>query len=92
VKCVRIISDHAILARGPLTMSKLLDRAVAEIRRLPEDRQDEAAAILLDFAAQEPGANHLSPEQISDLEDRLASAPDYATDEEVEALFRRLRA
>jgi hypothetical protein len=75
-----------------LNMSKLLERAMAEIRRLPENRQDEAAAILLDFAAQESSADHLSPEQIADLEDRLASAPDYATDEEVEALFRRLRA
>jgi hypothetical protein len=89
---VRIAADHAIFAGGRLNMSKLLDKAVAEIRRLPEDRQDEAAAILLDFAAQEPGDEYLSPEQIADLEDRLACAPDYATEEEVEALFRRLKA
>lgn len=71
-------------------MSKLLEKAVAEIRRLPEDRQNEAAAILFEIAAQDADESRLSSEQIADLEEWLASAPDYATEEEVEAVFRRL--
>lgn len=73
-------------------MSKLLEKAVAEIRRLPEVRQNEAAAILFEIAAQEADENRLSPDQVADLEERLASLPDYASEEEVDALFRRLRA
>jgi hypothetical protein len=71
-------------------MSDLLDEAVAKVRQLPQDRQDEAAEMLLAMASQEAEERRLSPEQIADLEERLASPPDYATDAEVAAVFRRL--
>ena len=71
-------------------MTKLLEKAIAEIRRLPVERQDEAAEILLELAAQDSGEYQLSPEQVADLEERLASPPDYATDAEAMAVIRRL--
>jgi hypothetical protein len=71
-------------------MTKLLERAIAEIRRLPESRQDEAAKVLLEIASQEAGDHRLSAEQMADLEARLAGPPDHASDTEVEVVFRRL--
>jgi hypothetical protein len=71
-------------------MTRLLEKAIAEIRRLPDDRQDEVAEILLEIAAHGPGDYELSPEQLADLEERLAGPPDYATEEETAALFERL--
>jgi hypothetical protein len=71
-------------------MTKLLDRAIAEVQRLPDDRQDELAAILMEIACVDPESYKLSPEQIADLEERLAAPPDYATEEETAALIARL--
>jgi hypothetical protein len=71
-------------------MTKLLEKAIAEIRRLPEKRQDEAAEILLTIVSQEHDEYVLSPEQIEDLEKRLSEPPDYASEEEVEAVLKRL--
>ena len=71
-------------------MTQLLERAIAEIRRLPADRQDEAAEILLGIASSSADDYRLSPDQIADLEERLAAPPDYATDEEVAEVFKRL--
>ena len=71
-------------------MTELLEKAIAEIRKLPASRQDEAAEILLEMATQEASEYQLSPEQVADLEQRLAEPPNYASDEEVERLFERL--
>lgn len=68
-------------------MTRLLEKAIAEVRRLPDERQDEAAEILLALVAQESDDDWLSPEQIADLEERLA---DHATEAEAEAVIRRL--
>ena len=73
-------------------MTKLLDKAIAAIRRLPEERQDMAAEILLEIAGWNPDEHQLDPEQLADLEERLAAPPDFATDEEVAAVFKRLTA
>ena len=37
-------------------MTDLLQRAIAEIRKLPRERQDVAAAMLLAFVAQDSGS------------------------------------
>jgi hypothetical protein len=71
-------------------MTELLEKAIAEIRKLPPVRQNEAAEMLLEMASQDASEYRLSAEQIADLEARLAGPPDYATDEEVERLFERL--
>jgi hypothetical protein len=71
-------------------MTKLLEKAITEIRRLPDKRQDEAAEMLLTIVSQEHDGYVLSSEQIADLETRLSEPPDYATDEDVEAVIKRL--
>lgn len=71
-------------------MSDLLDEAVAKVRRLPKDRQDEAAEILLALAEEHASPYQLSAEQRAEVQRRLAGPPDYATDEEVEETFARL--
>jgi hypothetical protein len=69
----RVAGDQApVLETGPENgpvrrarfdaMIDLLEKAVAGIRRLPEDRQDMAAEILLDIAAQEPMDHRLTAE------------------------------
>lgn len=76
-------------SRAEENMTDRLDKAIAEIRRLPPKRQDEAAEMLLEIAAQDASDLRLSPEQLVDLEQRLAEPPDYASDDEVEAFFKR---
>ena len=70
-------------------MNKRLEDAITRLKSQPEERQQEAAEILFDFLEQEDV--HLSPEQIAEIERRLAE-DDVATDEEVKAFFERLKA
>ncbi|MBL8551111.1 MAG: hypothetical protein JNJ73_14080 [Hyphomonadaceae bacterium] len=68
-----------------------LDRVIERLRALPEDEQDRLAAeiqFLIDDA-DEP-VSLLTSEQEAELLARLSAPDDYATDEEVEAFFRRL--
>jgi hypothetical protein len=71
-------------------MSDLLDEAVAKVRQLPPDRQQEAAELLLELAGQGPADYRLSEEQLAEVRRRLAGPPDYATDAEVQEVFDRL--
>ena len=71
-------------------MTKLLEKAIAEVRKLPAQRQDEAAEILFSMVSQDRSDYALSPEQLADLEERLAGPADHATDAEVDAVFKRL--
>lgn len=71
-------------------MTKLLDKAIAEVRKLPENRQDEAADMLLFLAEQETSALSLSPDQQAEIKRRLESEPHYLSDAQAAALFARL--
>jgi hypothetical protein len=71
-------------------MTKLLDRAIAAIQRLPAYRQDEAARMLLEMVEQEASDYSLTEEQRTEVRRRLEEPPEYATDAEVEEVFRRL--
>jgi hypothetical protein len=71
-------------------VTKLLEKAIAEVRKLPDDRQDEAAEVLLAIASQDAEGYRLSSEQLVDLEERLSAPPDHATEGEVAAVFRRI--
>lgn len=73
-------------------MTKLLDKAIEEVRKLPANRQDEAADILLFLAAQETADLQLSPDQEAEVERRMESEPRYLSDVEAAALFKRLTA
>jgi hypothetical protein len=71
-------------------MNKQLSAAIAKVQSLPDDKQDEAAALLFEFLDQEQSDVVLTPEQIAEIERRLSDDEPYATDEEVRAVFRRL--
>jgi putative addiction module component (TIGR02574 family) len=71
-------------------MNKRLSEALSRISELPDDRQEAAAELLLDFV-EHPEAYELTPEQLAEIERRLDD-DDYASPEEVEAFFARFKA
>ena len=71
-------------------MNKRLDEALTRLRELPEERQQEAAELLLEFLDYDGEEIELTPEQISEIEDALADDR-IATEEEVEAFFAQFR-
>jgi hypothetical protein len=71
-------------------MNRVLDEAIDRLRQLPEERQQAAAVLLLDFL--EHGDEViLTPEQMAEIEAALAEDEPYATDEEAEAFFARFK-
>lgn len=75
-------------------MADRLERAVARVRSLPRERQDEIAELLFILAEQEPGAYQFSDAQLAGIRKGLAEADagEFLSDDEVKALFRRPRA
>jgi aryl-alcohol dehydrogenase-like predicted oxidoreductase len=71
-------------------MNQRLEEAIEQVKALPEERQQEAAQILLAFLDQQNPDLYLSPEQIEEIERRMADDGPYATDEEVRSVFARL--
>ena len=73
-------------------MNALLEKAVARIRELPEERQNELAEIMLDFAAASqawtPTNDQLAEIEAAKLEARKG---EFATDEEMAETWRRFR-
>ena len=74
-------------------MTDLLDRAIARVRALPQDAQDEAARMLLLFAGEEGPIIQLTPEEEADLREADAEIArgEFATEEEMEAILARYR-
>jgi len=71
-------------------MTKSLDQAIAKVRTLPADRQDEAAALLMGVVEQDPAKVQLNAAQIAEVEARLAeSEPQIALHEDVRAFFHK---
>lgn len=71
-------------------MSDLLDNAVAQVRKLSADRQQEAAELLMELAEEDAASLRLSPEQREEVRRRLAAPADFASDAEVQEVFQRL--
>jgi hypothetical protein len=73
-----------------MPLIKELGDVIARLGDLPEDRQQAAAVLLLDFLE---GTEDivLTPEQLAEIERRLEDE-DFATDDEVRAFFDRMRA
>lgn len=75
-------------------MTELLTKAFEELLKLPAERQDELAQMLLDAAESDrllsEGVCQLTPEQWAEVDAAIAE-DDWASDEEVEAVFARLR-
>ena len=69
-------------------MTERLEEAIAKVRRLPRDRQDEAAELLLSVVEDNPNALRLTPQQVAEVERRLGKPSQYAPHEEVRAFFQ----
>jgi hypothetical protein len=72
-------------------MTKLLDRAVEAVRRLPSENQDEIARAMLLLADHGGEPESIDPTDLSAVLEGLAQARrrEFATEAEVEAAFRR---
>jgi hypothetical protein len=74
-------------------MTKLLQDVIDRVRTWPEDRQDDAARLLLDLEAQQNNAYRLTPEQVKEVADIRKQLRDgtmqFATDEEMAALWKK---
>jgi hypothetical protein len=73
-----------------VAVNKHLDEAIARVRALPDERQREAAKILLEFVEDQGSDVHLTTEQIAEIERRLSDDEPFASDDDVRALFHRL--
>ena len=63
---------------------------IARLGELPEERQQAAAVLLLDFLDRTDDDIILTPEQLAYIE-RSLEDEDFATDDEVRAFFDRIR-
>ena len=71
-------------------MNKRFEEAVEQVKALPDDRQQEAADLLLEFLNHGSPEIYLSSEQIADIERRAADEEPDASDEEIRAVLSRL--
>jgi hypothetical protein len=72
-------------------MTKLLDKALEAVRRLPPGSQDEIAHAMLILAGDDGTPEAIDPTHLTAVLEGLAQAKrrEFATDDEVEAAFRR---
>ena len=72
-------------------MTQLFDRAVAAARRLPSEAQDDIARSVLFLAGEEAEPVQLTDEERVSMAESLAQASrgEFATDEEVAAVFAK---
>jgi hypothetical protein len=72
-------------------MTKLLEKALEAVRRLPPDNQDEIALAMLTLTGSEGEPEVIDPAHLPAVLEGLAQARrrEFATDDEVEAAFRR---
>jgi hypothetical protein len=72
-------------------MTKLLDEAVAAARRLPPEAQDDIARTVLGLVADERAPQAIEPDHLAGVLEGLEQARrrEFASDEEIEARFRR---
>ena len=92
-------SRFTALSRRPAqhyysSMTKSQIESVLErVKTWPPERQEDAARVLLAMEAEDAGPYGLSPEERADLQAALAEAErgEFASDEEVAAVFSRFR-
>jgi hypothetical protein len=72
-------------------MTKLLEKALEAVRQLPAGSQDEIAHAMLALAGQEDEPEAIDPAHLPAVLEGLAQSKrrEFATDDEVEAAFRR---
>lgn len=72
-------------------MTKLLEKAVQVVSRLPPEAQDEIARAMLQLAAEDDQPEEIPAEHLEAVLEGLGQSlrGELAPDDEVEALFRR---
>jgi hypothetical protein len=72
-------------------MTKLLDRAVAEVRKLSDSEQDRVAVLLLSLIECDVDAAQLTPKQMAEVELARQEAREglFASDQEMTDVWRR---
>jgi hypothetical protein len=72
-------------------MTKLLEKALEAVRRLPPDSQDQIARAMLTLAGDPDELEEIDPAHLPDVVESLAQAKrrEFASDAEIEAAFRR---
>lgn len=72
-------------------MTKLLEKALEAVRRLPRDSQNEIALAMLTLSGNEGEPEEVDPTHLPAVLEGLAQAKrrEFATDAEVEEAFRR---
>lgn len=74
-------------------MTKLLQDVIERVRTWPDDRQDDAARLLLDLEAQQNNAYRLTPAQVKEVADIRKQLREgtmrFATDEDMAALWKK---
>ena len=72
-------------------MTKLLEKALAEVQKLPEDRQDMLAAALLSMTREPVGEDDVDEETWAAIQDGMGQARrgEFASDAEMDALWRK---
>jgi hypothetical protein len=74
-----------------LPLTKLLEKALESVRRLPPDDQDRIALAMLTLSGREGEPEEVDPAHLPAVLEGIAQAKrrQFATDAEVEAAFRR---
>jgi hypothetical protein len=72
-------------------MTELMTRALEALRKLPDERQDELARLLLRIAGEDEPVMELTDEEMAALDESAAQAArgEFATDEQVRAVWAR---
>jgi hypothetical protein len=71
-------------------MTKLLEKAFEQAKRLPRERQNEVGEMILSLVEQDESDARLSPAQATEVERILAEPEEIVPDHEVKAFFRKL--
>jgi hypothetical protein len=72
-------------------MTTLLDRAIASIRRLPDDRQDDLARLMLQLASEDGSAFPLTAEEEAFFAESLAQEArgEFAADADIRTIWAK---
>jgi len=74
-------------------MTKRLQDVIERVRQWPDERQDEAAELLLDLEAQQTSRYRLTPEQVREVQRIQKKVRDgtatFATDEQMAAFWKK---
>jgi hypothetical protein len=73
-----------------MNMTKLLERAIKKLKTMPDARQDEVGAILLDIAEQDSSSLRLSAAQQAEVRRRLANPEAPIAADDMTEFFRKL--